>query len=80
MQIQVKPWGNSQGVRFSKEFLSSAGIKSGDTLTAEIKGNNIILTKTFHHRTLEERSAAYEGNLNLSDEISRDKPQGNEVW
>ena len=22
MQVQLKPWGNSQGIRFSKEFLN----------------------------------------------------------
>ena len=23
MQVQIRPWGNSQGVRFTKEFLNS---------------------------------------------------------
>ena len=27
MQVQLKAWGNSQGIRFSREFLASAGIK-----------------------------------------------------
>lgn len=27
MQVQLKAWGNSQGVRFSKEFLKSAGFR-----------------------------------------------------
>ena len=27
MQAQVKEWGNSQGIRLSKEVLKSAGIK-----------------------------------------------------
>ena len=30
MQAQVKEWGNSQGIRLSKEVLKSAGIKWGD--------------------------------------------------
>jgi len=80
MQIQLKPWGNSQGIRFSREFLASAGIKPNDVLTAEIQDGKIMLSKSFRHRTLKERAAAFGGNLNLSDEVLRDDPQGNEVW
>ena len=36
MQVQLKPWGNSQGIRFSKEFLKNAGFQPNDMLTAEI--------------------------------------------
>ena len=28
MEVQLKNWGNSQGIRFSKEFLKSAGIQA----------------------------------------------------
>lgn len=80
MQIQIKSWGNSQGIRFSKEFLESAGIKPNDFLTAEIKNGQIILSKSFQHRSLQQRAAVYGGELRLSDEISRDAPQGSEVW
>ena len=37
MQVQLKPWGNSQGIRFSREFLASAGIKPDDVLTARVE-------------------------------------------
>ena len=30
MQVQLKPWGNSQGIRFSKEFLKNAGFQPDD--------------------------------------------------
>ena len=36
MQVQLKPWGNSQGIRFSKEFLKNAGFQPNDMLTAEM--------------------------------------------
>lgn len=29
MQAQIKKWGNSQGIRLSKEILKSAGIERG---------------------------------------------------
>lgn len=80
MEIQIKPWGNSQGIRFSREFLASAGIRPNDTLSAEIKDGKIILSKTFQHRTLQQRAAAYGGKLNLSEEIDWGEPQGREVW
>ena len=69
MQIQLKAWGNSQGVRFSREFLASAGIKPDEVLNAEIQDGKIILSKTFQHRTLQERAAQFGGKLNLSEEI-----------
>lgn len=80
MQIQLKPWGNSQGIRFSREFLALAGIGPSDTLTAEIVDGKIILHKQFTHRTLAQRAEAYGGELHLSDELPSIAPVGNEVW
>ena len=80
MQIQLKAWGNSQGIRFSREFLASAGIKPDDTLTAQVQDGKIILSKACPHRSLQQRAAAYGGQLNLSEEIDWGDPQGNEVW
>ena len=80
MQIQVKKWGNGTGVRFTKEFLREAGIAVDDTLNAEIIDGRIVLTPAFRHRSLRERAAEFNGNLNLSDEIEWDEPVGSEVW
>ena len=80
MQIQLKAWGNSKGIRFSREFLASAGFRPDEVLNAEIRDGKIILSKSFQHRTLAERAAKFGGSLNLSEEIPRGEPQGNEVW
>ena len=80
MQIQVKKWGNGSGVRFTKEFLREAGISMDDMLNAEIVNGQIILTPAFRHRSLQERAAEFNGELNLSDEIEWDEPVGSEVW
>ena len=80
MQVKIRPWGNSQGIRFSREFLRSAGFSPDDTLTAEVVDGRIILSRTFTHRSLRERAAAYDGQLNLSDEIGWAEPEGSEVW
>lgn len=80
MQLTLKQWGNSCGVRFTKEFMKQAGVKVDDTLDASFEDGRIILTPGFRHRSLRERAAEYGGNLNLSDEINWGEPVGNEVW
>ena len=80
VQIQVKKWGNGSGIRFTKEFLREAGIAMEDMLNAEIVNGQIVLTPVFRHRSLRERAAEFNGELNLSDEIEWDEPVGSEVW
>ena len=80
MQIKVQKWGNGSGVRFTKEFLQSAGLSLGDSLNAEVVNGQIILTPQFRHRSLKERAADYDGQLNLSEELTREEPAGSEVW
>ena len=80
MQLRLKQWGNSQGIRFTKEFLRNAGLSENDTLEAEIINGQIILTPCFRHRSLRERAAVYGGQLNLSEETERTEPVGSEVW
>ena len=51
-----------------------------DTLEAEVMDGRIILTPVFRHRSLQERAAAYGGDLRLSGELPREDPVGSEVW
>ena len=76
----MQPWGNSQGIRFSKEFLNTAGFAPDETLNAEVVNGQIILSRACRHRSLKERASEYGGQLNLSDEIAWDAPEGSEVW
>ena len=80
MQVKVQKWGNSSGIRFTKDFLRSAGVSLGDPLNAEVVNGQIVLTPRFCHRSLKERAAAYGGQLNLSAEEDREEPAGSEVW
>ncbi|MBR3503025.1 MAG: AbrB/MazE/SpoVT family DNA-binding domain-containing protein [Clostridia bacterium] len=80
MQVRLKQWGNSHGIRLPKEFLQRAGISPNDMLNMEIVGRQIVLTPSFCHRSLKERAADYGGQLNLSDELPREEPAGGEVW
>ena len=56
MQVQVKEWGNSQGIRLPKEILKSAGITLNDVLDVTVSNGKITFTKPFRHKTLEERT------------------------
>ena len=80
MQAQVKKWGNSQGIRLSKDILKSAGIATNDILDVTISNGVTTLVKPFRHRTLEERAAEFNGKLMLDGEYDWGTPVGREVW
>ena len=80
MQTQVKAWGNSQGIRISKEVLKEADVAVDDILDVKVSNGVIMLVKPFRHKTLEERAAAYDGRLDLDGEFDGRKPVGRETW
>ena len=80
MQTQVKEWGNSQGIRLSKNILKRAGISINEILDITVSNGTITLTKSFQHKTLEERAAEFDGKLLLDGEYDWGKPVGKEVW
>lgn len=80
MQAQVKEWGNSQGIRLSKEILNSAGISVNEVLDVTVSEGVITLVKPFRHKTLEERAAEFDGKLMLDGEYDWGEPVGREVW
>ena len=80
MQAQVKEWGNSQGIRLPKDVLKSAGIELNETLDVTVSNGVITLVKTFHHKTLEERAAEYNGKLMLDGEYDWGNPVGRQIW
>ncbi len=80
MQAQVKAWGNSQGIRISKDILREANISVNDVLEVKVVNGQIWLTKPFRHKTLEERVAEFDGKLNLDGEFDWGEPSGREVW
>ena len=80
MQTQIKPWGNSQGIRIPKEALQEAGFETDEVLTVLVSKQQIILQKSFRHKTLKERMEPYGGVLELSDEIDYGVPGEGELW
>ena len=80
MVAQVKSWGNSQGIRLPKDLLEGIGVRLNDFLNIEIQGDNIILSKTFKHKTLEERAAEFSGKIGPYEEFEWGDPVGRELW
>ncbi|MDY4694428.1 MAG: AbrB/MazE/SpoVT family DNA-binding domain-containing protein [Blautia sp.] len=80
MVAQVKSWGNSQGIRLSKELLESVGIRLNDVLNIEVRNNEIILSKANRHRTLEERAEEFDGKMEPYGEFEWGEPVGMEQW
>lgn len=80
MQAQVKEWGNSQGIRLSKEILKSAGIALNEILDVTVSNGVITLAKPFRHKTLEERTKEFGGKLMLDGEYEWGEAVGREVW
>lgn len=80
MLTQVKSWGNSQGIRLSKELLALVGVQNNDYLEIEVIDGSIVLKKSFRHRTLEERASEYGGKIGPYEEFEWDEPIGRERW
>ena len=81
MVVQVKKWGNSQGIRLSKDLLDMIGVHNDDFLDIAMKGDSIILKKAKkRHRTLEERAEEFGGKLGPYEEYNWGEPQGRERW
>lgn len=80
MEVQVKEWGNSQGIRFPKSVLQEAGIQLDDKLTVEVEKGKIVLYRPFRHKTLEERIQESGCELTGIGELDWGASQGSEVW
>ena len=80
MQAQVKAWGNSQGIRLSKELLEKAGIRLNDLLTIEAKEGTIILKKEFKHKTLEERAAEFKKRIQTQNPGRKSRRIWRKTW
>ena len=80
MEVQVKEWGNSQGIRFPKSVLQEAGIQLNERLTVEVEKGKIVLYRPFRHKTLEERIQESGCELTGIGEIDWGESRGSEVW
>jgi antitoxin MazE len=82
MITRVRKWGNSQGLRLSKELLSDARINVGDAVDVSVHDGTIVITPACRVRgglDLEQLVAAIPEDYQ-PEELDWGPPAGREVW
>lgn len=82
MVTKVQKWGNSQGLRFTKDVLQEAQIDVGDEVTVSVRGGRIIvepLTKVRGRYKLRELVAKIPKGYR-AEEVDWGRPTGKEAW
>lgn len=62
MESTIQKWGNSQGVRLSKAILNAAHMKENDSVSIDVRENEITLRRIDKRRTLDDLFADYHGD------------------
>ena len=87
-QTIIRRWGNSQGIRLSKEVLSQMDLKEDDTIGISIYNGKMTIEKVNKPKylNLEERLEAFykrpidEIYVESTQEVDVGDPVGNEIW
>jgi antitoxin MazE len=82
MVTKVQKWGNSQGLRLSKEILRDAGIAPGDEVDVAVRDGLIVIApvrRVRGKRSLAELVARIPKGYK-AEEVDWAKPAGKEVW
>lgn len=77
MQIAIKKWGNSLGIRIPQNILNSLHLKENQNLNIEIDNGNILIKPIT--RELENLLAQIKPK-NLHNEVCFGFGQGEEIW
>ena len=82
MITRVQKWGNSQGLRLSRDVLADAGIEVGDAVDVTVRDGEIVIVPARRVRgrldlgqLVSEIPADYEPH-----EVDWGPPAGREVW
>ena len=82
MVTKVQKWGNSQGLRLSKELLADVHIEVGDPVHVSVRDGSLVITparRVRGGRSLEELVARLPQDYQPS-ELDWGSPAGSEVW
>jgi antitoxin MazE len=82
MIVKVQKWGNSQGIRLSKEILNQANILIGDELEVVTTEDQLVIKPVYKIRgkyKIEDLVAKLPANYQV-EELDWGKPVGMEVW
>jgi len=77
MEISIKKWGNSWGIRIPQKILNSLKIQESQKLNIEVENGKIILKPI--SKELDIFLSQISKN-NLHNEIEFGKPKGSEIW
>jgi antitoxin MazE len=80
MTITIQKWGNSQGIRISKELLNLLGIAVNEEVDLSIENNRLIVSKSVQRQSLEEYARPYGGKLGPYKEFDFGDGIGIERW
>ena len=82
MAMKILKWGNSQGIRFSKELLERAGLSVDDPVEIKLNENNeIVISKPKKEKlTFEMLVKDWDGTYPELEEIDWGDPVGEELW
>lgn len=87
-QTAVRRWGNSQGIRLSKEIINRMNLKEDDEVSIRIDDGKMIIEKINKPKylNLKERLEAFyhkpidEIYVESTQEVDTGIPKGEEVW
>ena len=88
MQTNIRRWGNSQGIRLSKEIMSQMNLQENDTIGINIYDGKMTIEKINQPKylNLKERLEAFykrpidEIYVESTQEVDVGDPKGNEIW
>ena len=81
MNVIIKKWGKTQGIRLSKRNLDSMGISVNDEVKAEYNEDYILIRKNNSCKTIYDLFKNYEVKSFESELILEDNNSlGNELW
>ena len=87
-QTNIRKWGNSQGIRLSKELLTQMNLHEDDTISINVYDGKMTIEKINRPKylNLQERLEAYykrpldEIYVEHTQEVDVGDPVGNELW
>lgn len=89
VNIIIKKWGNSQGIRIPRIILNQLGFHENDKVEIITNEDSIVIKKTnkYRHITIDERLETFYGKLinkietiKQIEELDFGKPVGEEIW
>lgn len=88
LQTNIRKWGNSQGIRLTKEILSQMNLKENDTIEINIYDGKMTIEKINNPKylNLQERLEAFykrpidEIYVESTQEVDVGDPVGTEEW